>query len=480
MNNYTLNIEANANQQILYKYLVSTVVLCLSAGLLFKLHLLGAIGLLVLPILGITVTLLFKRPKAGLWMALMSGFLTSGMARYVNAPWGLSLDIILVATWVAVFFNKNTKWERLNNDLFYLTTLWFVYLVFEMFNPNANSIEAWFYAMRGIGFYQFLSVGLAILLFDNKKDLNIFFFLIIAVSIFGTIWGFKQQLGIMDFAENRWLYEENHHEEHILHGVLRVFSFYSDAGQFGASQAMVSLICFIMFLAPGSKLQKIIYLIAGIICLLGFAISGTRGALAVPFFGGVIYLFISKNFKLLITGFASIGIVFFILKYTFLFQGVEQIRRMRSALDPNNRSLEVRLENQKTFGAYLADKPFGGGVGTAGFWGHRFNPNSLMANTATDSWYVKIWAETGVVGICMHLGLLAYIMGKSCRIISRIEDPDVKNKNIALYAALGGILFASYGNQVFGQMPTGMIMNLTIPFLFISESFKNNNHENNS
>lgn len=472
MNNQLIHFEPKVlvNRSSFNKVFISLMLLLLSTGIVYELQLLGAIGLLGLPLLGVLVVSLYKNPKTGLWMGLLISFFSSGLARYVAAPWGLTLDIILAGTWLALFLNEKTKWKRLDNDIFYLSALWFLYLVLELFNPNANSVEAWFYAMRGIGFYQFLSVGLAFLLFDKKRDLNVFLILVVGVSILGTIWGFKQQFGFIDGAELKWLYDENHHEEHILHGVLRVFSFYSDAGQFGASQAMVSLMCFILFLGPGSKKLKFIYLTSGIICFLGFAISGTRGALAVPFFGGIIYLFINKNFKLLIAGFAAIGLVFFILKYTFLFQGVEQVRRMRSALDPNNRSLEVRYENQITFGRYLADKPFGGGVGTAGYWGYRFNPSSLMANTATDSWYVKIWAETGIVGICLHLGFLGFVMGKGRRVIQNLKNPDTKSKTIALYAALGGVLFSSYGNQVFGQMPTGMIMNLTIPFLFISES----------
>jgi O-antigen ligase len=287
------------------------------------------------------------------------------------------------------------------------------------------------------------------------------------------LWGFKQQLGILDAAENHWLYAEDHHEEHILHGVLRVFSFYSDAGQFGASQAMMALLCGILFLGPHKPGRKIFFLISAILCFLGFAISGTRGALAVPAFGGLFYLIATRNFKILIGGIAAFAIVFYILKFTFLFQGVEQVRRMRTALDPENPSLMVRLENQKTFGRYLADKPFGGGVGTAGFWGYRFNPNSLMANTATDSWYVKIWAETGIVGISLHIGILCYIMGMGFRVIGNLKDPELKNYALAFYGSIGGVLFSSYGNQVFGQMPTGMIMNMAIPMLFIIPQLEN-------
>ena len=441
----------------------------LTSGLVIsKAGLLGAsIVLLMAPLVFLAYAIM-RNPAIAIWLGLAASFLTSGIARYIGGPWGLIIDILLVFTWVALILSKKTHWYRLKNDVFILSGLWFLYLLFEVFNPNSNGLEAWFYAMRGIGFYQFLAIGLVLVIIRTQAQVNIYFHLLIALSLLGTFWGLKQQLGYLDFAENHWLYAENHHEEHILHGVLRVFSFFSDAGQFGASQAMISLLCFILFLSPVSKIEKLYFLAAALISFIGFGISGTRGALAVPFVGGVVYLLINKNFKLIVAGFIAIALVFYILKSTFLFQGVEQVRRMRSALDPENKSLAVRLDNQKTFGKYLRNKPFGAGIGTAGYWGARFNPTSLMANTATDSWYVKIWAETGVVGICLHMAFLGFILGKGKVVIDGIRNVRLKAQAIALYASLAGILFSSYGNQIFGQLPTGIIMSMSIPIIFIA------------
>lgn len=337
----------------------------------------------------------------------------------------------------------------------------------QLVNPNGNGLVAWFYAMRGIGFYQALSIPLVFLLFRKNKDIETFFKVLIYLSLLGTIWGLKQQVFGVDAAEYHWLYAENHHEEHILHGVLRVFSFYSDAGSFGSSQAMMALMSVILFLGPGKGWSKYKYLFLAVIFLIGFAISGTRGALAIPLAGGIAYLILIKNHKILITGFSAMILVFVVLKYTFLFQGVEQVRRMRTALDPNNKSLSVRLDNQKIFAAYLQNRPFGAGVGTAGFWGARFNPNSLMANTATDSWFVKIWAETGPVGLTLHLMILGFTMGYAGVKIVRMHDPGNRSRASALFAMFVGATFASYGNQVLIQMPTGIILNFVIPFIFI-------------
>lgn len=438
--------------------------------ILFKfLGIVGGALLIGLPVGLIVLSIIWNNPKIGVWGNIVLAFFSAGITRYIPGPWGLTVDILLALSWLSVLLNKkvDVKWKHAKNPIVALSTFWMLYLVFEIVNPSGNGLIAWFYAMRGIGFYQALTIPLVFLFFRKEDDLDQFFKLLIYFSLIGTIWGFKQQILGTDAAEDHWLYAEEHHEEHILHGVLRVFSFYSDAGSFGSSQAMMSLMSAIMFMGPYKGWKKFKYLVFAIIFLLGFAISGTRGALAVPLAGGIAYLILIKNFKILVTGFSGMILVFVILKYTFMFQGVEQVRRMRTALDPENKSLSVRLDNQKTFARYLATRPFGGGIGTAGFWGARFNPNSLLANTATDSWFVKIWAETGPVGLTFHLVILGFTLGYGGHKIMRMRDPKNRTQASALYAMLAGALLASYGNQVLIQMPTGIILNFAIPFIFL-------------
>lgn len=427
--------------------------------------------LLVFPLIALAIATVLKKPELGLYSALVLGFLSSGLSRYINGiPFGLGIDILLVLALIGLIFLRfrNTDWLPLSNNVFILVALWFLYIVLQIFNPESHNVSAWFYAMRGIGFYQLIAFTIVFMLLREGKYLNRFISLIFWFSLLGTFWGLRQYYFGTDAAENYWLFAENHHEEHLLFGKLRVFSFYSDAGQFGASQAMISLVAGIMAISPGRAQFRIFSFFVFIITFIGFAISGTRGALIVPAAGGLIYLIINKNFKILLIGIGSGLLVFYILKYTFLFHGVEQVQRMRTALDPDNPSLQARLDNQKTFGKYLEKRPFGGGIGTAGYWGNRFSPNTLLAQTPTDSWYVKIWAETGITGLAFYMMILGYIMGRGADIIRKIKDKELKSKIMALYAGVGGVLLSSYGNQVFGQMPTGMIMNMAIPMIILA------------
>lgn len=208
-------------------------------------------------------------------------------------------------------------------------------------------------------------------------------------------------------------------------------------------------------------------------------ISGTRGAFAIPVVGIFTLLILIRKFSIVIVGTLIMVSLLFILKFTFIGQGNYQIQRLRSALDPNDASLQVRLANQKKLAAYLDYHWLGGGVGSGGYWGQRFSPNSFLANLALDSWYVRIAAEYGYIGLIFYLTMILLILYHSIKNINKQHDSDLKFKLMALFAGLTGVLVASYGNQVFGQMPTGIIMYLSIIFLTKNELSKENTYERN-
>ena len=187
-------------------------------------------------------------------------------------------------------------------------------------------------------------------------------------------------------------------------------------------------------------------------------ISGTRGALFVVATGLFVYLALSKQIKILLLGCLVAGAAFGLLKYTSVGSGNADIVRLRSSLDPEDPSFQLRLSNQMKLRKFLEDKPFGEGVGTIGRWGHEFNPNKYISTIEPDSLYVKIWAEYGIVGFIIWFGMMVYILGKCCGIVWRIRDPLLRQKLLALTAGYSGILVASYGNEVMNQIPSTMII----------------------
>jgi hypothetical protein len=435
---------------------------------LSKLGILIGLTLLVLPFLFYFFYLLFTYPKFGLYSIVFMGFAANGLTRYVNAPLGLAIDALLVLTYLAIYFKKQKyDWSKAKNGLTYAAIIWMAYSFFEIFNPEARSFEAWFYAMRGVSLYMLLAIPLVFVLFDSEKDLDKFLHLWLTLSIFGTLIGMKQLLLGVDSFEQAWL-DAGAAKQHILFGKLRVFSFYSDAGQFGAAQGHAMVLSMILFLGKNLSLKKkIFYLAAFFLSLYGMMVSGTRGAMAVPALGFMTYFLLSKNFKVFGAGVMVGAAVFVFLKFTKIAQGVYAVNRMRTALDPNDASLLVRLENQKKLSAYLTARPFGGGIGSAGSWGLRFSPNSFLAQTPTDSWFVKIWAEEGMIGLTIHLIILFYIAIKGGIMLWKMPDNALRQKLIAIFSGMIGIYMASYGNGILGQMPTGILMYMGWAFLFM-------------
>ena len=174
----------------------------------------------------------------------------------------------------------------------------------------------------------------------------------------------------------------------------------------------------------------------------------------------------------MIVGFFLLLMVFVFFKYTSIGQGNDQIRRMRTAFDPNDASLQVRLENQKRLKTYLASRPFGGGIGLGGVKAQKYLPNAFLSQVATDSWYVLIWVEQGIVGLLLHLFILFYTIGKaSYLIVFRIRDPILKIKMAALVSGMFGVMVASYGNAVLGQMPTSILIYTSMALMLNTEKF---------
>jgi hypothetical protein len=439
------------------------------------------IGLLILPALATYFYVVFTNTRYGLLVLFVYNFFVLGSMRYIkDVPLGLGVDGQIILMYLALFFKSffyKIPWENAKRDVVLLAAIWFGYALFQLVNPEAVSREAWFYAMRGPSLYMILTIPLILILFNKYNDLILFFKIWAVLSLLATLKGMMQQHIGPDPWEQAWL-DGGGDLTHVLFGKLRIFSFFSDAGQFGAAQGHSAVVFLILAqFEKESRKWKYFYGLVGILALYGMMISGTRGAIAVPIMGLAVYVVLSKNIKVMILG-GILGLgVFVFFKYTTIGSGNYTINRMRTAFDPEDASLQVRLENQRKLKAYMATRPFGGGIGSAGNWGMRFTPNTFLAQTPTDSWYVMIWAEQGIIGLMLHLFILFYIVIKgSYYIMFRVRDPALRAQLSALVAGMFGIMVASYGNGVLGQMPTGIIMYSSMAFLFLAEELDREIH----
>ena len=449
------------------------VAMTLLALILAKMEIIGVGLLLALFFGGIYLYILFKNPVVGFYTAIGLNFVLLGLGRYIKGvPLGFGIDGILVLTFIALFFSRfkeRLDWSPANKDITIFGAIWLGYCIFQIANPEAHSIEAWI-AGRGIGFYFFFFVTLTFLLINSNKRLDMFLYVWGVFSIIATIKGVIQLFFGVDAAEQEWL-NAGAAQTHVLFGKLRVFSFFSDAGQFGANQGYSGVVA-IIYSMTKKGWSKIFFITVGVLGLYGMMISGTRGAISVPLVGFMTYFVLSKNIRILSVGLSVIILLFIFFKYTTIANGNDQIRRMRGAFDPNNASLQVRLDNQKILKGYLASRPFGGGIGHAGDKAQRFLPNAFLSHVATDSWYVLIWAEMGIVGLILHLFILFYVIGKATyKVMFKIRDPITKLKIGALISGMAGVMVASYGNAVLGGMPTALLFYASMAIMSNPEIF---------
>jgi len=430
-------------------------------------------GLLVaVPTVVLFLVMVFRSPHAGFVVFISYCFIINFLSRHTGLPVGLAMEAILVTTWLAVLFyhNEPPDWRRVRNDLCLLSFAWFALNILELLNPAGASVVGWFNECRTSTFLWLLTVPLGFMVFNRKQDLNLFLYLIIGFSLVGTFYGIKQKVIGVDAMEQAWL-DEGPGTTHIIWGVLRVFSTYSDAAQFGSSQAHIGLICLILALGPFSWTKKILLAVAAFLLLYGMLISGTRGALFVLVVGIFIYLALSKQLKVLLLGCVVAAGAFFVMKYTHIGDSNQSVYRMRSALNPEDPSLQFRLKNQKTMREYLATRPFGGGVGVMGSWGKQYNRDKFLSQIPPDSYFVKIWGQYGIVGFLIWFGIMLYILGKCAGIVWNTRDARLRQKLLALTAGSGGILMCSYGNEIMNQMPSSMLLYVSWVLVFLGPSF---------
>lgn len=448
--------------------------------ILSKLEIVGVGLLLTLIFGGLYFYKLFNNPIIGFYTAIGLNFVILGVARYVTGlPLGFAIDGIMVFTFLAIIFSRfreRVDWSPANRDITIMAAIWLGYCIFQLANPEARSVEAWI-AGRGIGFYFFFFIIITLMLINTNKRLDTFLYVWGVFSIIATLKGMGQLFFGVDSFEQAWL-NSGAAQTHVLFGKLRIFSFFSDAGQFGANQGFCGVVA-IIYSMTKKGLSKMFFITVGILGLYGMMISGTRGAISVPLAGFMTFFVLRKNVKILSFGIILIAVIFVFFKYTTIANGNDQIRRMRGAFDPNNKSLQVRKDNQKILKGYLASRPFGGGIGHAGDKAQRFLPHAFLSNVATDSWYVLIWAEMGVVGLILHLLILFYVIGKaSFKVMFKIRDPITKLKMSALISGMAGVMVASYGNAVFGGMPTALLMYASMAIMSNPEIFENDANKN--
>lgn len=413
--------------------------------------------------------IVFRNPFVGLMFTLVYCFIFGFIAREsgIDFPFGY-VEFIYIIIWIAIVYKiPKTDWSLVCNDLCLLFLLWFTISVLELINPASANPRGWLYEIRSSGLDSFLLVPAGFLIFREMKHLNVFLTIILTCSFLAWINGFTQIHIGRTAGEEAFILGN---PTHMIWGKLRAFSFYRDAGQFGASQAQLAVICSVLAIGPFKLWKRILLLLLSIAFFYGMMLSGTRGALFALVPGLFIAVLLFKNIKILFSGTVLAIIFLAFLKFTTIGNSDYNIQRLRSAVNPQDESLNVRFTSQRILGEYLKDYPFGGGLGVIGFAGHEYNSDKFLSTIEPDSYWVKVWAMYGIVGFIFWFCLMMYILGKCCGIVWNIRNEKLRVKLIALTAGFFGIFISSYGNEVINTLPSSIVVYLSLVFIFLGPS----------
>jgi O-antigen ligase len=409
--------------------------------------------------------LLFREPFIGLLVLIVYCFILFFFYREIGMlPYGVGIEFFMVLTWLSVWYNADKlDFSLLNTNLVWLYLGWLLLCILQIANPAGGSVRGWLAEIRGMGIYPIALSGLGLLLINTKERISQVLKLLVTLSLLGALYGMKQKYIGLSAGDQRFVHD---FPTHLIWGQLRVFSFYIDAGQYGASMAIFVVVALI--LAIGLKNTKTRLMLLGSVPLFGIAmlISGTRGAFFALIAAGGFALLLTKKFKILLAGCVVLGLFVAFLKFTDIGSGNYAIFRFRSALDPKDASLNLRFINQKKLADYLSSHPFGGGLGVIGAFGHEYNADQYLSTIEPDSYWVKVWAQTGIIGFTLWFCMIMYLLGKGCGITWGIRDPNLRVKLIALNAGIAGIFACSYGNEVINNMPSNIFVNLSFAMIF--------------
>ena len=381
------------------------------------------------------------------------------------------LEIILLT--LAIIDVKESHFERTANVMLYALMIWCGFCTLEVLNDTCGigiDVGAWYTTARSIAYQVMYAFLVFTLYITSPKILIKYLILWGALALIAVFWVWKQKyIGFTD-AERAWVLFGTGRRTHVLQAgtLIRYFSLYNDAATYGIGIASTAVAFLIFAITSKITKHKIFFLIVGLACFWGMFPSGTRTAIACVMAGFMAYIFLSKSLKIAIPVSIIFALFVFMLAFTKIGNGNQQIRRMRSAFDKNDASASVREINQEAMKKYLAEAPWGIGMAV----GYRNvpanNKYTFMATVPPDSEYVFIWIHTGIIGITVFLICTAIMILGACWIVFfTLKSPSLRGIGAGLCCAMVSQQLGGYGNQVLLQFPNCLVFygGLTIVYV---------------
>ena len=419
----------------------------------------------VVPLIVLLIYVAFKWPYIVLWSLILvnynlplfnfNGWLPSGVPLSL---YNELFEIALIAI-ALIDVRKKHYWERSVNLMGFAISLWFILCLLEVFNDTCSlgiNVSAWFTGFRLMAFQLVYFLLIFSIYINSPEVLNRYLKIWACLAIFSVYWTYKQKYIGMNPYEIARIHAYG--GTHYVNGIIRYWSTFSDAANYGCNSAATSVAFLLIGLTSKFTKERIFYIIVGMLVLWGMFQSGTRTAIGCFFAGLMVYVFLSKSVKLAVPIILFGIISFCLLAFTNIGQGNNQIRRMRSAFNRSDASANVRDKNKETMAKYLKDAPWGIGIAIRSGDVPARNKYVILSNIAPDSEYVYMWIHTGRIGVSVFTFSILLMFIGGCRVVLfKLKNKSLIGIGAAICCAFVAIQVGGYLNQVLFQYPNGLI-----------------------
>ena len=416
-----------------------------------------------LPFIVLFIYLTFKGRMFAVWLLIVVNYFVQFMVIPKPVPTSLPNELLqLLLLGIAIIDARQTPhFERCVNLMLPALIVWCTYCILEVLNDTCGlgiNIAAWYTGARLMAF-QLLYIFLVFSIYVSSPEILMKYLKLWALlSLFSAFWTWKQQ-NIGFTAEETSFINGRGAATHVIQGgtLIRYWSTFSDAANYGCNAAAAAIAFLIFGITTKIKKNRWLFIIIALLVVKSMFASGTRTSIFCMIGGFAVFIVLSKSFKIAIPATIMGGILLFILIFTNIGQGNQQIRRMRSAFDKNDASGNVRSINQATMKKYMSDAPWGIGIGMMSNNVPANNKYNLMASIPTDSEYVFIWLRTGRIGITVFIITMLIMLGGACYVVMfRLENPSLIGIGGGLCSAFVAIQLGGYANQVLFQFPNSL------------------------
>lgn len=419
----------------------------------------------ILPLFVIFVYIAFNWPYFVFWSLIIANYILQFFNFNEWLPAGIPLSLynelfeITLIVIALIDFRKDRHWERSVNLMAFAILLWFLLCALEVFNDTCRlgiNVGAWFTGFRLMAFQLVYFLLIFSIYINSPEVLNKYLKIWACLALFSVYWTFKQKyIGLNPYENARIM---AYGSTHYVNGIIRYWSTFSDAANYGCNAAATSVAFLLIGLTSKFTKERIFYIIVGLLVLWGMFQSGTRTAIGCFFAGLIVYVFLSKSVKMAVPIILFGIISFCLLVFTNIGQGNDQIRRMRSAFNRSDASANVRDKNKETMAKYLRDAPWGIGISIRSGDVPANNKYVILSNIAPDSEYVYMWIHTGRIGVSVFAFSMFLMLAGGCWIVLfRLKNKTLIGIGAGLCCAFVSIQVGGYLNQVIYQYPNGLI-----------------------